>query len=71
MGWTWKEVVVAAAAAISVAIVGGVVALRDFAVTFEWLAVVVVLSVAGFAATTAVEIVAIVSVVAAAVSVRG
>ena len=71
VGWTWKEVVVAAAAAISVAIVGGVVALRDFAVTFEWLAVVVVLSVAGFAATTAVEIVAIVSVVAAAVCVRG
>ena len=73
VGQTWKVVVVdaAAAAAISVATAGGVVAQRDFAVTFEWLGVVVVLSVAGFAATTAMEIVAIVSVVAAAVSVRG
>ena len=69
----WKVVVVdaAAAAAISVAPAGGVVALRDFAVTFEWLAVVVVLSVAGFAATTAMEIVAIVSAVVVAASVRG
>lgn len=73
VGQTWKVVVVdaAAAAAISVATAGGVVAQRDFAVTFEWLGVVVVLSVAGFAATTAMEIVAIVSAVVVAASVRG
>lgn len=72
VGQTWKVVVdAAAAAAISVATAGGVVAQRDFAVTFEWLGVVVVLSVAGFAATTAMEIVAIVSAVVVAASVRG
>lgn len=78
VGWMWKEFVVvvvvvfaaAAAAAISVAIVSGVVALRGFAVTFEWQLAAVALSVAGFVATTAVEIFAIVSAVVAAASVR-
>jgi len=67
VGWRLKEVAVVVGAAISVATVGGVVALRDFAVTFEWHAIVVLmLSVAGFVATTAVEIVAIVSAVVVA-----
>lgn len=67
----WKEVAAAAAAvvaaAISVEIVGVIVAPRGFAGTFVSLVAVVVTSVAGFVATTVVEIVATVSVAAASV----
>lgn len=72
VGWTQKDVAVVVGAAISVATVGGVVALRNLAVTFGRQAVVVVMvSVAGYVAATAVEIVAIVSVVVVVASVRG
>ena len=65
VGLMWKEV--AAAAAVSVAIVAVTVALTGFVVAFDSLVIAVVPSATGFVATTALEIVATVSVAAASV----